>query len=227
MFVAGMLSGLLGIGSGAFKVWPWTRRCAPLQGVDDDQQLHDRRDRRGQRRRLSQPRLHRSRTGHAGDARRAAGLGSVAGVDRCATACLRLVFALVILAVAAEMIYKGVREGCKMSHDNHDVKGGKMEQLLGNLLRIGVLLSAVVVLSGSIAYLISSGRGLPADHRVFRGEPGELRGPAGIVADALTGESRGVIQFGLLLLVATPVARVAFSVIAFVRELTSSMWSSP
>jgi uncharacterized membrane protein len=102
----------------------------------------------------------------------------------------------------------------EMSQVIQDVK---MEQLLGNLLRGGVLLAAAVVLTGGSVYLIHYGME-PADHRVFRGEPGELRGPAGIVTDSLTGDSRSVIQLGLLLLIATPVARVAFSVVAFARE---------
>ena len=58
----------------------------------------------------------------------------------------------------------------------------------------------------------------PTDLRVFRGEPADLRSPTGIVIDALEGRRRGIIQLGLLLLIATPVARVAFSVYAFLRE---------
>jgi uncharacterized membrane protein len=58
----------------------------------------------------------------------------------------------------------------------------------------------------------------PADYHVFRGEPEELRHPAGILIEASALGSRGVIQLGLLLLVATPIARVIFSVFAFARE---------
>ena len=36
--------------------------------------------------------------------------------------------------------------------------------------------------------------------------------------DSLHGRPRGLIQFGLLLLIATPVARVAFSVFGFTQE---------
>jgi uncharacterized membrane protein len=38
---------------------------------------------------------------------------------------------------------------------------------------------------------------------------------SGIVKDALAFRGRGLIQLGLLLLIATPVARVAFSAVAF------------
>ena len=40
----------------------------------------------------------------------------------------------------------------------------------------------------------------------------------GIVRDAFEGQDRGVIALGLLLLVATPIARVAFAGYAFVRR---------
>ena len=63
MFLAGVLSGMLGIGSGAFKVLAMDQAMqTPLQGFHHHQQLHDRSDRRRQRRRLSQSRLHRSRS---------------------------------------------------------------------------------------------------------------------------------------------------------------------
>jgi uncharacterized membrane protein len=47
------------------------------------------------------------------------------------------------------------------------------------------------------------------------GEPTDLRTLSGIVKDALAFRGRGLIQLGLLLLIATPLARVAFSVLAF------------
>ncbi len=104
-----------------------------------------------------------------------------------------------------------------MPRDTREIEDVKLEQLLGFLLRAGVLLAAAVVLGGGIAYLVRYGMD-PAEHQVFHGEPGELRSPAAIVAFAWNGHSRGVIQLGLLLLIATPVMRVVFSVIGFARE---------
>jgi uncharacterized membrane protein len=85
------------------------------------------------------------------------------------------------------------------------------------LLRAGVLLSAVVVLCGGILYLIQYGHA-PADYRVFHGEPTDLKSVNGILRAAIAFHSRGIIQLGLLLLIATPVARVAFSIFGFVEE---------
>jgi uncharacterized membrane protein len=93
----------------------------------------------------------------------------------------------------------------------------RVEQLLGNLLRAGVLLAAVVVALGGAVYLARHG-GERTDLHEFRGEPEALRSPSGIVGEALQGRGRGLVQLGLLLLIATPVARVVFSVLAFARE---------
>lgn len=93
----------------------------------------------------------------------------------------------------------------------------RVEEVMGNLLRAGVILAAVVVLLGGTFYLIHYGTTSP-DYRVFRGEPADLRSVAGILTDAIELRSRGLIQLGLLLLVATPIARVVFSVFAFARQ---------
>jgi len=93
----------------------------------------------------------------------------------------------------------------------------QVEDIVGKLLRVGVIVAAVVVLSGGVLYLCRYGSSLP-QYQVFQGEPADLRSISGIVMDALALRRRGVIQFGLLLLIATPVARVAFSVVAFTLE---------
>ena len=93
----------------------------------------------------------------------------------------------------------------------------RVEKILGNLLRSGVISAAIVVLAGGILYLIRYGRDFP-HYSLFGGEPAEFRSVEGIITAALRFRSRGLIQLGLLLLVATPVARVAFSIVAFALE---------
>jgi uncharacterized membrane protein len=90
----------------------------------------------------------------------------------------------------------------------------RIELFLGHLLRYGVILSAVVVFLGGIAYLREQGNDKPMQ-KVFRGEPEDLRHAHSIIEGAFAFESRALIQFGLLLLIATPVARVVFSAIGF------------
>jgi len=93
----------------------------------------------------------------------------------------------------------------------------KVEGVIGNLLRTGVILSATVVLIGAAIYLVRHG-GSPADYRVFQGEPSDLRSVSGIIERAIHFSGRGIIQLGLLLLIATPVARVAFAIYGFAAE---------
>lgn len=93
----------------------------------------------------------------------------------------------------------------------------RIEQILGSLLITGVGLAAGVVLAGGLLYLARYGGALP-DYRIFHGEPADLRSVLGVFDDALDLRRRGLIQLGVLLLMATPVARVVFSVVAFVLE---------
>lgn len=93
----------------------------------------------------------------------------------------------------------------------------RMEQIIGNLLRTGVIAAAAIVLIGGAMYLFRYGHGAP-NYRVFRGEPAELRNVWQILRQTTTFHSRAIMQCGLLLLIATPIARVVFSIVAFFRE---------
>ena len=93
----------------------------------------------------------------------------------------------------------------------------QVETSIGNLLRISVIIAALVVLLGGIIYLVRF-MGSHPDYRVFTGEPKDLRTVSGIFMDALTLHSRGIIQLGLLILIATPVARVIFALFAFALQ---------
>jgi uncharacterized membrane protein len=90
-----------------------------------------------------------------------------------------------------------------------------IERLLARLLQAGVILSTLLVLAGGIVFLLHHGAATP-QYRRFAGEPAELSSVSGIIRSALRGDGRGLIQLGLLALVATPVLRVAGSLAAFV-----------
>lgn len=92
-----------------------------------------------------------------------------------------------------------------------------MELIIAILLRGGVLLSALVVVAGGGLYLVRHGAEHP-NYGAFRGEPADLRSLRGITGDVLLLHSRGVIEMGILLLLATPVARVALSFYWFLRQ---------
>lgn len=88
---------------------------------------------------------------------------------------------------------------------------------IGMLLRVGMLTSAVVIFLGGALFLLHHGHSIP-HYGVFQGIPENLRTLTGITSGALHGNDLAIIQLGLLLLIATPVARVLFSVFAFLSE---------
>lgn len=89
-----------------------------------------------------------------------------------------------------------------------------VELAIGRLLRYGVALAAFVVALGAVIYLWRHGQERP-DYTVFRGEPHSLRNFVDILGNVAMLKGRDVIQAGLLLLIATPVMRVAFAAYAF------------
>jgi uncharacterized membrane protein len=103
------------------------------------------------------------------------------------------------------------------SLDEHETSDQRLDQALGNLLRGGVILAATVTFLGGIAYVMTFWD-TRSDHHILVEQSKQLRKPVSIVRCALTLDERCVIQLGLLLLIATPITRVAFSVIAFARQ---------
>ncbi len=91
------------------------------------------------------------------------------------------------------------------------------EQFVGRILQIGVIASALVVSAGGVLYLTERA-GEPAGHQEFRGEPPGLCNLWEIPGEAFHLHARGVIQFGILLLILTPMARVAFTTLVFFAQ---------
>ena len=90
----------------------------------------------------------------------------------------------------------------------------QVETIIARLLQTGVLASAAVVTLGGILLLVRHGLSIP-HYSAFTGEPSGLRSVSGIFTGVLTLQGRYLIQFGLFILLATPVARVAFALVAF------------
>jgi uncharacterized membrane protein len=93
----------------------------------------------------------------------------------------------------------------------------QVDRIISSLLRFGLILSAVLVIFGAAIYLARHGDE-SISYSVFRGEPPNYRSLPGIVKEAVEFHGRGFILAGLILLIGTPVARVAFSVLAFLRQ---------
>ncbi|MGE5314144.1 MAG: DUF1634 domain-containing protein [Acidobacteriota bacterium] len=90
----------------------------------------------------------------------------------------------------------------------------RFEAMMGNLLRIGVSIAALLVLAGAVMFLFEHGSQTP-NYAVFKGQPADLTTPSGIVAECLKLRSRGIIMLGLVTLILTPIARVLFALIGF------------
>jgi uncharacterized membrane protein len=93
----------------------------------------------------------------------------------------------------------------------------RVDLLIGNLLRYGVMIAATVAIVGGIPYLFAHGADVP-NYRTFAGQPESLATVGGIVSRALQFDSAAIIQLGIVLLVATPVARVVLSLFAFAMQ---------
>jgi uncharacterized membrane protein len=90
----------------------------------------------------------------------------------------------------------------------------RMEVIMGRLLQIGVLLASLVMVLGGIMYVEAHHDATP-DYRVFSSEPQTLRQFGGIVHGIRAADPAAIIQLAVILLIATPVARVVFALIAF------------
>jgi len=93
----------------------------------------------------------------------------------------------------------------------------RLDIIIGNLLRTGVLLAAAVVFVGAVAYLVQH-HGDRVRYHPFTPGGAELRTLSGVTRSAAHFDSVGLMQFGLLLLIATPVARVVMAIAGFALE---------
>jgi len=104
-----------------------------------------------------------------------------------------------------------------MNTSGRGMSDQRAEAIIGILLRSGVTIAAIVVFGGAIPFLVQHGPAIP-NYKTFVGEPSELRSVSGILKASLALDPVGIIQLGILILIATPVVRVAFSVFAFAEE---------
>jgi uncharacterized membrane protein len=93
----------------------------------------------------------------------------------------------------------------------------RVARAIGNLLRAGVLISALVVAAGATIYLARHG-GQQPHYRIFRGERHESYGISQVIREALAMQGQSIIRVGLLLLIATPVTRVLLAALAFYQQ---------
>jgi uncharacterized membrane protein len=93
----------------------------------------------------------------------------------------------------------------------------RIEIWVGIMLRSGVMLAAAIVLFGGILYLVHS-HGPRPDYSHFTAEPAHLITFSGILHGVATLDPESIIMLGLLVLIATPVARVGMCIVGFLFE---------
>jgi uncharacterized membrane protein len=101
-----------------------------------------------------------------------------------------------------------------MNVERFAISDTRMDAIIGNLLRAGVIIASLIVLAGGAVYLAKHGSE-PPNYRIFHGEPSDLSSIPGITRNASSLQGRPLIQFGILLLIMTPIMRVVFATVCF------------
>jgi uncharacterized membrane protein len=94
----------------------------------------------------------------------------------------------------------------------------RVETLVGIMLRTGVLLAAAIVLMGGVLYLEQQHNAPRPDYQHFHGEPPAYTTVSGVLRGIRHFDPRAIIMLGLLVLIATPVARVGMCIVGFFFE---------
>lgn len=92
-----------------------------------------------------------------------------------------------------------------------------IQVVLGTLLRAGVIISMSIVLIGGIVFLIHN-KGIITDYKVFKPELSKFSSIAAIFRGLSTFHGDAIVQFGILMLIFTPIARIVFAIFSFFLE---------
>lgn len=93
-----------------------------------------------------------------------------------------------------------------------------IQQLIGQLLRLGVVTASIIVFTGGLVYLYRHGHETIPHYQTFAGESAGYTTIAEIFKGIALFKGRGIIQLGVIVLIATPILRIFFSLIGFVLE---------
>lgn len=95
-----------------------------------------------------------------------------------------------------------------------------LNDAIGKILRYGVVLSSAVVAAGLVLMLLAPPPGTPGtlEGTLAASFGGPTLSPSALLAGIARGSAVSILQLGTLILLATPIARVAASVLLFLRE---------
>lgn len=108
-----------------------------------------------------------------------------------------------------------------LDHADAEERVRKVELAISNLLRIGVGTSLLIVLAGTIVTFVHHPHYLTSRRDLVRlTKPGAEfpHSVPSVIRGIEHSQGRALVMAGLLLLIATPVLRVAISVLAFVYQ---------
>ncbi len=101
----------------------------------------------------------------------------------------------------------------------HDI-----DLMIGKLLRAGVITASVITILGGIIYLYQNHgtmpdyKAIPGHHDLFEGASLYLREISTILPQVFRLDGAAIVQLGLIVLIATPILRVLFSLVSFIIE---------
>lgn len=101
--------------------------------------------------------------------------------------------------------------------NKENIKDKDIQLILGTLLRAGVIISMAIVLIGGVIFLIHN-KGVITDYKVFKPELAKFSSISAIFKGVLTLQGDAVVQFGILMLIFTPIARIVFAIFSFLVE---------
>lgn len=104
-----------------------------------------------------------------------------------------------------------------MAASKENMNDKDIQVILGTLLRAGVIISMTIVLIGGIIFLIHQ-KGVITDYKVFKPELAGFSSISAIFKGLLTFHGDAIVQFGILMLIFTPVARIVFAIFSFLIE---------
>jgi uncharacterized membrane protein len=106
----------------------------------------------------------------------------------------------------------------KIVIDKNFLADADIEKIIGLQLRYGVVIASLIVLIGGVLYLVQQGQGAIPPYHTFIGEHAGYTTFSQIIKGVASGQAKGIVQIGVVVLIATPILRIAFSLVGFVLE---------
>ena len=130
---------------------------------------------------------------------------------------LRRIFAIAVAVIAVQMISQGIRGG----YEQYSPCTEQASEIISLTLRVGVLLASAIGMVGGAPFMSHHAQEFVSFGR-FAGTNSPFASTSTILSSLRSGDdairSLSITQIGILVLLLTPITRVAFSIIGFAME---------